>query len=78
MTIHCSSSSLSNERLIAIFQDKVAKLANYFLSRKHVHQLKAAYQFVSVIKTLADNKVKCRLLGWLNFNDSKKSLQVKD
>nr|KAG5694813.1 hypothetical protein BaRGS_019190 [Batillaria attramentaria] len=37
-------------------QDKVAKLANYFLSRKHVHQLKAACQFVSVIKTLTDNK----------------------
>ena len=59
-------------KLIAIFQDKVAKLANYFLSRKHVHQLKAAYQFVSVIKTLADNKVKSKLvglpLGCLNFD----------
>ncbi|KAL8582854.1 hypothetical protein ACOMHN_042687 [Nucella lapillus] len=39
-----------------IAEDKVAKLANYFLSRKHVHQLKAASQFVSVIKTLTDNK----------------------
>ncbi|XP_070209693.1 dolichyl-diphosphooligosaccharide--protein glycosyltransferase subunit 2-like [Littorina saxatilis] len=39
-----------------IAEDKVAKLANYFLSRKHVHQLKAAYQFVSAIKTLTDNK----------------------
>ncbi|KAK7480622.1 hypothetical protein BaRGS_00028094 [Batillaria attramentaria] len=39
-----------------IAEDKVAKLANYFLSRKHVHQLKAACQFVSVIKTLTDNK----------------------
>ncbi|KAK7467780.1 hypothetical protein BaRGS_00036968 [Batillaria attramentaria] len=39
-----------------IAEDKVAKLANYFLSRKHVHQLKAACQFVSVIKTLTENK----------------------
>nr|XP_022292611.1 dolichyl-diphosphooligosaccharide--protein glycosyltransferase subunit 2-like isoform X2 [Crassostrea virginica] len=35
--------------------DKVVKFANYFLSRKHVHQLRAAYQLVSVIKTLTDN-----------------------
>ncbi|XP_060077704.1 dolichyl-diphosphooligosaccharide--protein glycosyltransferase subunit 2-like isoform X2 [Ylistrum balloti] len=36
--------------------DKVMKFANYFLSRKHVHQLRAACQFVSVSKTLTDNK----------------------
>lgn len=36
--------------------DKVVKFANYFLSRKHVHQLRAAYQLVSVIKTLTDNQ----------------------
>lgn len=36
--------------------DKVVKFANYFLSRKHVHQLRSAYQLVSVIKTLTDNQ----------------------
>ncbi|KAJ8321956.1 hypothetical protein KUTeg_000427 [Tegillarca granosa] len=39
-----------------ISEDKVIKFANYFLSRKHVHQLRAACQFVSVIKTLTENK----------------------
>ncbi|XP_041361484.1 dolichyl-diphosphooligosaccharide--protein glycosyltransferase subunit 2-like [Gigantopelta aegis] len=39
-----------------ISQDKVIKFANYFLSRKHVHQLRSAYYFLSVIKTLTDNK----------------------
>ncbi|GFR75873.1 dolichyl-diphosphooligosaccharide--protein glycosyltransferase subunit 2 [Elysia marginata] len=39
-----------------IAQDKVLKFANYFLSRKHVHQLKSAYYFLSVVKTLTTNK----------------------
>ncbi|GFN95846.1 dolichyl-diphosphooligosaccharide--protein glycosyltransferase subunit 2 [Plakobranchus ocellatus] len=39
-----------------IAQDKVLKFSNYFLSRKHVHQLKSAYHFLSVIKTLTTNK----------------------
>lgn len=39
-----------------IAQDKVIKFANYFLSRKHVHQLKSAYYFLSVVTTLTDNK----------------------
>uniref|UniRef100_K1RQA0 Dolichyl-diphosphooligosaccharide--protein glycosyltransferase subunit 2 n=1 Tax=Magallana gigas TaxID=29159 RepID=K1RQA0_MAGGI len=37
-------------------QKALNKFANYFLSRKHVHQLRAAYQLVSVIKTLTDNQ----------------------
>ncbi|XP_033726633.1 dolichyl-diphosphooligosaccharide--protein glycosyltransferase subunit 2-like [Pecten maximus] len=36
--------------------DKVMKFSNYFLSRKHVHQLRAACQFISVSKTLTENK----------------------
>ena len=43
---------------INVFQDKVVKFANYFLSRKHVHQLRAACQLVSAIKALTENKVK--------------------
>lgn len=46
-----------NASAFIILQDKVVKFANYFLSRKHVHQLRAAYQLVSVIKTLTDNQV---------------------
>ncbi|XP_005100783.1 dolichyl-diphosphooligosaccharide--protein glycosyltransferase subunit 2 [Aplysia californica] len=38
-----------------IAQDKVIKFTNYFMSRKHVHQLKSAYYFLSVIKTLSTN-----------------------
>jgi len=38
-----------------ISQDKVIKFSNYLMSRKHVHQLKSAYHFMSVIKTLASN-----------------------
>ncbi|BFZ21356.1 hypothetical protein BsWGS_24394 [Bradybaena similaris] len=40
----------------AVAQDKVLKFTNYFLSRKHVHQLKSAYHFLSVIKVLTTNK----------------------
>ncbi|CAG5124850.1 unnamed protein product [Candidula unifasciata] len=40
----------------AVAQDKVLKFTNYFLSRKHVHQLKSAYHFLSVIKILTTNK----------------------
>jgi hypothetical protein len=48
--------------VINIFQDKVLKFANYFMSRKHVHQLKSAYALLSAINTLTDNKVKlCHL-----------------
>ena len=39
------------------FQDKVLKFANYFLSRKHVHQLKSAYHMLAAVNTLTDNKV---------------------
>ncbi|XP_060592727.1 dolichyl-diphosphooligosaccharide--protein glycosyltransferase subunit 2-like [Ruditapes philippinarum] len=39
-----------------ISQDKVLKFANYFMSRKHVHQLKSAYALLSAINTLTDNK----------------------
>ncbi|KAK3583197.1 hypothetical protein CHS0354_025714 [Potamilus streckersoni] len=39
-----------------ISQDKVLKFANYFMSRKHVHQLKSAYHLLSVVKTLTTNK----------------------
>jgi len=39
-----------------ISNDKVIKFTNYYLSRKHVHQLKSAYFFLSVIKTLSSNK----------------------
>lgn len=45
-----------NKKAPTIAEDKVSKLANYFLSRKHVHQLKSACQFVSVVKTLTENK----------------------
>ncbi|GAB1602914.1 dolichyl-diphosphooligosaccharide--protein glycosyltransferase subunit 2-like [Argonauta hians] len=38
-----------------ISEDKVIKLANYFLSRKHVHQLKSACHLLCVIKTLTVN-----------------------
>lgn len=38
-----------------ISEDKVVKFANYFLSRKHVHQVKSACQLLSVIKTLTTN-----------------------
>lgn len=49
--------------IICFSQDKVVKFANYFLSRKHVHQLRAAYQLVSVIKTLTDNPVSWNLVN---------------
>lgn len=49
--------------IIFFSQDKVVKFANYFLSRKHVHQLRAAYQLVSVIKTLTDNPVSWNLVN---------------
>ncbi|XP_029636206.1 dolichyl-diphosphooligosaccharide--protein glycosyltransferase subunit 2 [Octopus sinensis] len=39
----------------AISEDKVIKLTNYFLSRKHVHQLKSACHLLCVIKTLTVN-----------------------
>ncbi|ESO85997.1 hypothetical protein LOTGIDRAFT_220939 [Lottia gigantea] len=39
-----------------ISADKVIKFSNYFLTRKHIHQLRAAAYFLSAIKTLADNK----------------------
>ena len=42
---------------LTIFQDKVLKFANYFLSRKHVHQLKSTYQLLAAIKILTENKV---------------------
>ncbi|XP_059158933.1 dolichyl-diphosphooligosaccharide--protein glycosyltransferase subunit 2-like isoform X2 [Physella acuta] len=45
-----------NKKPPTIAQDKILKFANYFLSRKHVHQLKSAYQFLAVIKTLTTNK----------------------
>jgi len=38
-----------------ISQDKVIKFSNYLMSRKHVHQLKSAYHFMSVMATLASN-----------------------
>lgn len=38
-----------------ISEDKVVKFANYFLSRKHVHQVKTASQLLSVVKTLTTN-----------------------
>ncbi|XP_055871466.1 dolichyl-diphosphooligosaccharide--protein glycosyltransferase subunit 2-like isoform X1 [Biomphalaria glabrata] len=45
-----------NNKAPTIAQDKVLKFANYFLSRRHVHQLKSAYYFLSAIKTLTTNK----------------------
>ncbi|XP_064653150.1 dolichyl-diphosphooligosaccharide--protein glycosyltransferase subunit 2-like [Lineus longissimus] len=39
-----------------IAADKVIKFTNYFLSRKHVHQLRAASNLLAVTKTLSDNK----------------------
>lgn len=51
VNVYCNASAF------IILQDKVVKFANYFLSRKHVHQLRSAYQLVSVIKTLTDNQV---------------------
>ena len=34
------------------------KFANYFLSRKHVHQLKSSYYMLAAVNTLTDNKVR--------------------
>ncbi|KAK3803364.1 hypothetical protein RRG08_006917 [Elysia crispata] len=45
-----------NNKAPTIAQDKVLKFANYFLSRKHVHQLKSAYYFLCVVKSLTTNK----------------------
>ena len=39
-----------------IAEEKVSKFANYFMSRKHVHQTRSAYHLLSVVKTLTDNK----------------------
>ncbi|KAK6168009.1 hypothetical protein SNE40_021919 [Patella caerulea] len=39
-----------------ISADKVVKFTNYFLSRKHIHQLRAAAYFLSAVKTLTENK----------------------
>ncbi|XP_062570378.1 dolichyl-diphosphooligosaccharide--protein glycosyltransferase subunit 2-like [Saccostrea cucullata] len=47
--------AIKEKKAPTMSDDKVVKFANYFLSRKHVHQLRAAYQLVSVIKTLTDN-----------------------
>ncbi|XP_067666474.1 dolichyl-diphosphooligosaccharide--protein glycosyltransferase subunit 2-like isoform X1 [Haliotis asinina] len=64
-----------------ISQDKVIKFSNYFLSRKHVHQLRSAYYFLSVISTLRDNKyhipIAVTLASPVAVSQSSPSIQVR-
>ena len=36
-------------------QDQAVKFSNYFLSRKHVHQMRAASHLLAAVKTLTTN-----------------------
>ncbi|KAL4217563.1 proteasome regulatory particle base subunit [Mactra antiquata] len=64
-----------------ISEDKVLKFANYFISRKHVQQLKSAYSLLSVITTFTDNKfhvpVAVTLVSPVAVSSTKPSVQVK-
>ncbi|XP_060564168.1 dolichyl-diphosphooligosaccharide--protein glycosyltransferase subunit 2-like [Ruditapes philippinarum] len=64
-----------------ISQDKVLKFANYFMSRKHVHQLKSAYALLSAVNTLTDNKfhvpVAVTLDSQVSVTSTKPSVQVR-
>lgn len=64
-----------------ISQDKVLKFANYFLSRKHVQQLKSAFTLLSAVNTLTDNKfhvpVAVTLASPVSVSAAKPSVQVR-
>ncbi|XP_045180399.2 dolichyl-diphosphooligosaccharide--protein glycosyltransferase subunit 2-like [Mercenaria mercenaria] len=64
-----------------ISQDKVLKFSNYFLSRKHVHQLKSAYALLSAVNTLTANKfhvpVAVTLATSVSVSSSKPVVQVR-
>ena len=67
--------------LISLFQEKVVKFTNYFLSRKHVHQLKAASHTLAAIKTLTSNTyhipVAVTLASSVSVSDSAPTVQVR-
>jgi len=70
-----------NKKAPVISQDKVIKLTNYFMSRKHVHQLKSSYYFLSVVKTLSSNKfhvpVAVTLASPVAVSDAEPSVKVR-
>ncbi|XP_076083162.1 dolichyl-diphosphooligosaccharide--protein glycosyltransferase subunit 2-like isoform X1 [Mytilus galloprovincialis] len=62
-------------------EEKVLKFANYFLSRKHVHQTRSAYHLLSVVKTLTENKyhipVAVTLASSVAVSQSMSTVQVR-
>ncbi|XP_074656368.1 dolichyl-diphosphooligosaccharide--protein glycosyltransferase subunit 2-like [Tubulanus polymorphus] len=62
-------------------QDKVVKFTNYFLSRKHVHQLQAASHLLAVIKSFTDNKyhipVAITLASPVSVSEKQQLVQVR-
>ncbi|CAH1772561.1 unnamed protein product, partial [Owenia fusiformis] len=61
--------------------DKVLKFTNYFLSRKHVHQIKSASMLLSVLNTLTSNDyhipVAVTLASQVSVSDKNPTVQVR-
>lgn len=64
-----------------INQEKIVKFANYFLSRKHVQQLRNAAAVLRVVKTLTSNNfhipVAVSLASQVAINDNSPLVKVK-